>query len=785
MAIELDEELLCQQIRRERDAFTEGAKIFRQQATLSTFQQRFLQDYLSPLTDAIKEHQDLIGKQRGKVQVADYPIAAMDAGDLALVTLMSVLYTLSTSHKNFELKNKEAEATFRRTAMKLGEKVRDEYFNEVDRETSNGDLELTVDLRLRSILMARQSNKWNAARRAQEIIDAIKDPDWWDLQHLIALGGTLIDMAKKTTGLFEKVYRAVGVDFEKKSAIVVLTPQGLDWLATKRTKRKEQIMRSGGLGIPINLPTIVEPKPWTELRGGGYYKMPAVLVKKNGENYIADTEYDAEQMPEVLSAVNTLQNTAWRINTPVFRHYMDAWTGATVKKLLTMQRLFLRKGKEDELDRLSSDRIVMIENIIDAAENLLAGRFYFPYQLDFRGRIYAIPQTINHQADDFARALIEFDEASAVNDESEYWTAIHLANVFGLNKRTLDKRYAWCNENRKQLEMFVRQPLKELDFWMQADERWGFLAAANAWIDIKNGASESHLPVFIDGRCNGLQHLSAMSRDSRAARAVNVICDGPPEDIYTEVAEKLEQLVKEDNGKWSKFWEGKIDRGLVKKPVMSTPYGVTPEGIKRQMRAASIQHKPETQALVYLRDKVIGAIEESMKGPTDVKDWLQKVARKLAKAGKPIIWTTPTGFRVVQDYRKPEFKRLTTKSFSVRYYLPVNGTRPVNAPRQELGIIANFVHSMDAAHLIKVVNALEAKGISQIAVVHDSYGVHADKVSTMNKIIREEFLKIYREPVLDRFIDEQIDRTGIKLPRFKEYGDLEIERVLESDYFFS
>lgn len=153
---------------------------------------------------------------------------------------------------------------------------------------------------------------------------------------------------------------------------------------------------------------------------------------------------------------------------------------------------------------------------------------------------------------------------------------------------------------------------------------------------------------------------------------------------------------------------------------MTTPYGVTPEGIKRQMKVAARSHNPSLDAVSYLRDKVIDALAEAMKGPTDVKTWLQKVAKVMAKAEEPIIWTAPTGFRVVQDYRKPEFKRLVTKAYSVRYYLPVDGKRPVNKSKQELGIIANFVHSMDAAHLIKVVNALVSSGVKEIAVVHDS-----------------------------------------------------------------
>lgn len=288
---------------------------------------------------------------------------------------------------------------------------------------------------------------------------------------------------------------------------------------------------------------------------------------------------------------------------------------------------------------------------------------------------------------------------------------------------------------------------------------------------------------------NGFQHLSATSRDPQAAKAVNVISDGPPQDIYTEVAEKLKEIVEADSdpetAKLAEFWKGKIERNVVKKPVMTTLYGVTPEGIKRQMKVAARSHNPTGPSLVYLRDKVIDALAEAMKGPTEVKNWLQKVAKIMAKAEEPIIWTTPTGFRVMQDYRKPEFTRLVIKAYSVRYYLPVDGKRPVNKSKQELGIIANFVHSMDAAHLIKVVNAVVSSGVKDIAVIHDSYGVHAHSVPLMNKLIRQQFLEMYKQPILEHFSDEQIDRTGLDLPAFEEYGELDIEKVLDSEYFFS
>ena len=55
--------------------------------------------------------------------------------------------------------------------MKLGEQSRDQFFHEIDVETGNTVAELSVDSRLRTILLGRQENEWNAARRSQKIID--------------------------------------------------------------------------------------------------------------------------------------------------------------------------------------------------------------------------------------------------------------------------------------------------------------------------------------------------------------------------------------------------------------------------------------------------------------------------------------------------------------------------------------------------------------------------------------------------------------------------------------
>ena len=76
---------------------------------------------------------------------------------------------------------------------------------------------------------------------------------------------------------------------------------------------------------------------------------------------------------------------------------------------------------------------------------------------------------------------------------------------------------------------------------MEADQPWLFLAACLEWKRYKEEGPGmiSHLPISMDGSCNGYQHLSAMGLDPIGGRATNLM--GPisndPEDIYQWVSD--------------------------------------------------------------------------------------------------------------------------------------------------------------------------------------------------------------------------------------------------------
>jgi DNA-directed RNA polymerase len=96
------------------------------------------------------------------------------------------------------------------------------------------------------------------------------------------------------------------------------------------------------------------------------------------------------------------------------------------------------------------------------------------------------------------------------------------------------------------------------------------------------------------------------------------------------------------------------------------------------------------------------------------------------------------------------------------------------------GAAPNFVHAMDASHLIRVVNAAAAQGITSLATVHDSFGCLAPQANKLHRIIRHELAELYSGDVLA----DLRDAAGSTEP-LPPKGNLDPRSVLNSEYAFA
>src|SRR6516164_5020205 len=124
--------------------------------------------------------------------------------------------------------------------------------------------------------------------------------------------------------------------------------------------------------------------------------------------------------------------------------------------------------------------------------------------------------------------------------------------------------------------------------------------------------------------------------------------------------------------------------------------------------------------------------------------------------------TSPAGFAVLHEIREPKEVRITTADRRITLHKE-DPKRRIDWRSQVNGVVAHLVHSLDAAHMMLTVNRLHSQGLRHFAMVHDSFGVHAWDVDLLNRILREEFVRMYSEPVMVNFFKEQLLASGIAL----------------------
>lgn len=640
------------------------------------------------------------------------------------------------------------------------------------------------------------------------------------------IGIKLIEMFIETTGLVERIQGDNGLWY------IQGTREAIKWIDDHNAKCE--------LLSPLWLPMVIPPVPWQGPLGGGYLtgsiNRRMKLVKTTNDDVIK--LHQKANMPLVYRAVNILQEVPWRINKKVLEVVKDVWRldnglanmprdeeeplpptpwsdDEEFERLKETDPAVVKAWKAEakavyaQRVRNKSKRFQVAQKIWVAEKFADEPEIYFPWSLDWRGRLYPVPSLVNPQADDLGKALLEFAVGKPLGERGAYWLAIQLANKFGNDKVSFDDRIAWVRDHEAEILDSAEHPIDGRRFWTEADDPWQFLAACFEWAGYKEqGESfESHLPIAMDGSCNGLQNFSAMLRDEVGGKAVNLIPSDKPQDVYMEVVKVVSKLVEEDAAKgneMAKLWVGKIDRSLAKRNVMTVPYGATKIGMRDQLldelqkryAANGVSYlgnvSVEFQACTYLANKMWEAIGQVVIGARKVMDWLQEVARVVASAEKPITWTTPAGYVVHQAYYKESLKRIVTfwGTAKVRITIGLNTqTEKLDKRKQVSGISPNFVHSMDASHLMLTINKAKDAGIDFFACIHDSYGTHACDTDKLNQILRETFIEQYSENVLQKFLDEvktQIpEKLWTELPPVPDQGTLDLSVVRDSLYFFA
>lgn len=773
--------------------------------------QLLLRKAILPMSEAIRNYIDEVkaGRPaRGAATVVKY----LDQFDVDVVSYITAQRTINAIPMRMTLQN---------LALTLSRALEDACNHDRLKQENPGlyrqllrKIEKSSDERYRHVVLLKQM-KFAKVETVE-----------WTLKHSFQMGELLVHLFAQSTGLVE--IKPVQLGPKNSPFMVLPKPETLEWLEKSHARCE--------LLSPVFMPMVVPPKRWRGPYGGGYLtkglKFP--LVKTGNRNYLE--ELKAWPMPNVYATINALQETPWGINKAVLGVMRDVWeSGGSLGKLPPRDLLPLPAkdfpedaGRDDPRvkawrreaakvyetnARLVSKRVAMIAKL-DLAERFEAfPAIYFPHALDWRGRAYAVGSYVHPQADDSGKAMLQFATGQQLGDNGAYWLAVHGANCFGVDKVSYEDRVKWVNENHDKIVESAFNPVNGARWWAEADAPYQFLAFCFEWAGLdmhcQNAGSQatfvSHLPVGLDGSCNGLQNFSAMLRDEVGGKATNLVPSDKPSDIYAEVAAVAGRIVAADaegldevKSARARKWVGKITRKMVKRNTMTVPYAVTEFGMRDQLMQELRKLKDEGQLDVeynfedatYLAAVNHEAIGNVVVAARAAMTWLQETAKVAAQDGLPIKWVAPSGLLVVQDYRRMKGDRIESYITGRRVQIMLRiASKELDRRRMASGISPNFVHSLDAAHMVATVNRGMEYGVSAFAMVHDSFGTHAGSVDALALSLRETFVKQYEGDVLGGFRDEVVKQLPEELakiiPPCPPVGTLDIEAILRSDYFFS
>lgn len=870
-------ELVKMQVEREIKMKTAGVERFDRNndrvvksgvASETAWNKRIIQELIEPMAEAIDVYIDYYKGRRGKPSKTLTFLGLLPSNQSAYITIKCILNSLT---RETEVLN---------VAKTVGSRIEDQVRFAGLASSAPKYIEKVMDQ-----IKQRQTSSYQHARRTlttseRNIVKGNKDKeieglpelawDSWNEQEVCQLGSQLIDIFANNV-LFEGetvINKRNYVDGKSNKSFLEPTEHIQGWI--------NQFKEAMSLMEPAFAPCIIPPRDWTTPTRGGYHiqqvaeTLPLVSCRKRQRNRLT-----IEQMPEVYKAINSLQSVAWQVNDKVldvFRQVIQLGLpygvpssepldfpevpidpelqdlrGEDLKAMLNNDewREF-SAWKREMAETYSSEQkrkadVLKVARLLSSASQYREfERIYFVYTMDFRGRIYARTDSVSPQGDDLQKGLINFAEGKALGSRGMHWLAVHGANVYGEDKVTFDDRFSFIQGMSEEIRDIAADPLTFTD-WTKADKPYQFLnwcfewSSLMDWLEDGNKAEDfiSRTPVALDGSCSGIQHYSAILRDPVGGKAVNLVPDSKPNDIYSEVSDKCnakflslscetDEMDKDGNPKRlpeiAQGWldiKGGFNRGITKSPSMTLTYGsthvrciqTTDDYLHKLQVEEDAQAKingtepvkvhpfadrkgepgvPRYHAVRLGADVIWESIGEVVVAAKTGMKYIQDVASVVSKAGKHLEIVAPTGF--ICEVREMDYtsRRVKTQLLGKTYMTLKEEKTTFNTRKMRTSSAPHFIHLHDAAHLVKAVNSSFYAGLESVAVIHDSFASHACNVDTLNHCLVNTLADMYLEhDVLQDLKDhnEMIHAMEIEVDKPEELG-LDLNLIRQSEYCF-
>ena len=659
-------------------------------------------------------------------------------------------------------------------------------------------------------------DRWDVpipADKAREITSLFNWVEWdGDIQ--VQVGSLVARVVNDVTGFFAEV---LAYDEKGKKRNIFVFSKVFDEI------RDNIINQSEGYAY-FCLPMLVPPRKWSKEELGGYYFSARAFYKDIVRGYRQGTEISATTYDfinrqqnvafridkEMLDIQRTLADKGWSIlganekddeAKDAFRPYKAPDSHEVPKleprlqgikkpkedssqehrdlyndKKAAMARITAWHTRQEELKQLARP-VTRFFRLVDHVKDDMC--FYFPWSLDWRGRCYPMVDALNPQGPEYQKAVLSFAELVPVDSRTEYWLKVGIASAAGQDKESFESRVAWTNANINMVKHVAADPLgRGFSMWTNMPEPWIFLRACIEYRRIfqENQQYTDISCLGMDATQSGLQLLGGMVLCHQTCDLVNCTPGhDKPQDAYGTVLAEAVRLIEEDDGSFP-VSKVKGRRKLVKTPVMTKVYaaghGTRLGQIRKALHKEGIRlaHAADRndELIEYFTCKVEQAMINTIPGVDIILDWFQKVVKTAFERGvEDIVYETPSGNRVVVEYRKPLTRRIETESLGNTVCSPPRKRdgnrqedRSMNRVTVDRGdteeddviraVAANFTHGAGDASLLQL--AFSNVEGNVFASTHDCvYSPPSSIIDDNHVRVREAFLKICHSGCLEKF----------------------------------
>ena len=653
----------------------------------------------------------------------------------------------------------------------------------------------------------------------EALAELIRNRNVWTYAECRDVGAWVIRSLLKATNLFEvKTERRKG----KQSNELYLTEEA--------AQMRGEITEYAAMYAHDVLPMLITPEPITNDNLGGW--LTDVLQEQdlpfNGSIQLSDKH---------LEFINRQARVPFQINPFTYQlieelverqlplgkfHYQPLLEVPPLNQLLGLDHIqdkeeqtrlvrahkdykekmrFQTDQKDQNIARMKKS--LLAQQVLGKARQLLNDeQFFIPMKYCFRGRIYSRIPFISFQSNDCGRYLIRFANKTPIDDRTEHWLKVGMANAGGQDKKSWDERLNWTDKNLTEIINIGRMMndgdfSRAYDFLTRdgIDDPFCLAALANEYVKVFVDKTQSYTQVYVcaDASCSGTAIFNAWRRNLRGARMVNLVDTPAPADIYIAVWYELKRIApagsfREDHIK--RLEASKLLRKMMKEVYVPASYASPTQEQLMKLKGYN-RHKLKPADLHFTDEEmdILCSLWETalddVSSISCVVKWFKERAREiLANGADEIIYTSPNGSVMKLKYPKTKLVKVRTLHYGSALFRTREDKLATDEPNKSkltTAITSNITHLTDAAALCSALWDLECPFVG----IHDACGLPPSKLMDEGlKRLKQGFIDATEYSVWDTL------RTDNGLPLSPQtappiVGDLDLNLIRQSNYIYS